>query len=117
MAQLYPYIFTTEKTGQTMVATCIGGELHELGIRMVADFLEMEGWDTYYLGANTPARAIVQTVQQRRADVLAISGTMPFHVSQIAALVAQIRAEEAGARVKFWWAATPSIWTGICGAK
>ena len=42
-----------------MVATCIGGELHEIGIRMVADFFEMEGWDTYYLGANTPADAVV----------------------------------------------------------
>lgn len=35
---------------------------HEIGMRMVADFFEMEGWDTYYLGANTPTRSILQTI-------------------------------------------------------
>jgi methanogenic corrinoid protein MtbC1 len=27
-------------------------------MRMVADFMEMEGWDTYYLGANTPTESV-----------------------------------------------------------
>ena len=48
MSQLYPYIFATEKNGRRLVATSVSGELHEIGMRMVADFLEMEGWTTYY---------------------------------------------------------------------
>ena len=54
MSQLYPYIFQNEKNGHKLVATCVNGELHEIGVRMVADLFEMEGWNTYYLGANTP---------------------------------------------------------------
>ncbi|MCL5780766.1 MAG: B12-binding domain-containing protein [Firmicutes bacterium] len=37
MSQLYPYIFRTKKNGLRMVATCVAGELHEIGIRMAAD--------------------------------------------------------------------------------
>ena len=51
MSQLYAEITNTPKNGRRMVATCIGSELHEIGLRMVTDYFEMDGWDTYYLGA------------------------------------------------------------------
>ncbi|HEY5309978.1 MAG TPA: cobalamin B12-binding domain-containing protein, partial [Casimicrobiaceae bacterium] len=51
----------------------VSGDLHELGARMVADFFEMEGWDSYYTGANTPTGGVVQAIVERRPDVLAIS--------------------------------------------
>ncbi|NJN68467.1 MAG: hypothetical protein HC884_18030 [Chloroflexaceae bacterium] len=65
MAQLYSYVFTRPSVGRTLVATCIGGELHELGVRMVADFFEIEGWDVYYLGANMPTEDVVAMVNER----------------------------------------------------
>ncbi len=93
MSQLYTYIFSTDKQDKTMVATCVGGDLHELGVRMVADFFEMEGWDTYYLGANTPTTSILQELKDRSADLLAISVTMTFHVRAAEALIAAVRAD------------------------
>ena len=59
MSQLYPKIFTSYKKGKKSLTTCIGDELHELGIRMVADLLELNGWDTIHLGSNTPAAEIL----------------------------------------------------------
>lgn len=91
MAQLYPYIFTGTRNGRKMIMTCVGGELHEIGARMVADFFEMEGWDTYFLGANTPSESIVGAVQEMNADLLAISATMTFHVSLVSDLIQQVR--------------------------
>ena len=91
MSQLYPKIFNTAKSGRRLVATCVGGELHEIGVRMVADFFEMEGWDTYYLGANTPAESVLQTVETQEADVLAISATITSHVSKVIALITRAR--------------------------
>ncbi|NTV35407.1 MAG: cobalamin B12-binding domain protein [Anaerolineaceae bacterium] len=91
MSQLYPRIFATQKNGRKLVATSVGGELHEIGVRMVTDFLEMEGWDTYYLGANTPAESILRIIEERQADVVAISATISFHVTKVAELVDQIR--------------------------
>lgn len=100
MSQLYPHIFSTEKVGWKLVATCVGGELHEIGVRMVADFFEIEGWDTYYLGANTPADTIVQAIAERQADVLAVSATMSVHVSEVANLIERVRTSKVGQQVK-----------------
>ena len=93
MSQLYPYIFTGERKDRRAVIACVGGELHEIGARMVADFLEMSGWDTYFLGANTPPHSILQTVMEHKADVLALSVTMTFHVSEVTSIISSLRAE------------------------
>jgi hypothetical protein len=57
MAQLYSRAFPVQGNGRRLVAASVGGELHEIGLRIVADFFEMEGYDTLYLGANTPTPA------------------------------------------------------------
>jgi len=50
MAQLYPFFFSSSnKHGFSLVAACVNQELHEVGIRMVADILEMDGWMEYLL--------------------------------------------------------------------
>jgi len=93
MSMLYPRIFAAERCGRSMVATCVSGELHEIGIRMVADFFEMAGWDSYYLGANAPTRSIARAMVERDAQVLAISATITPHVGTVAELVRAVRAE------------------------
>ena len=94
MSQLYPYIFSAESTGGTLVATCVAGDLHEIGVRMVADFFEMEGWNTFYLGANTPTADVIRTVVDRKADVLGISVTISNHLQAVSSLIARMRADE-----------------------
>ncbi len=93
MSRLYNYIFATEKNGKSLVATSISGELHELGIRMVSDFFEMEGWNTFYLGANTPNKSIVDMIKDVNADVLAISATIYFNIPQVTELINYIKSE------------------------
>lgn len=100
MSQLYPRLFGGERNGRNMVAACVGGDLHEIGLRMVADFFEIAGWDTYFLGANTPAPSVVAAAVERRADLVAISATMSSHVAAAAELIARVRAEPALARTK-----------------
>ncbi|MFW5838162.1 MAG: cobalamin B12-binding domain-containing protein [Desulfovibrionaceae bacterium] len=91
MSQLYPYLFTGAVSEHRLVACCVGRELHEIGMRMVADFFEMEGFDTYYLGASTPDADVVKAVQEQNADLLAVSVTMPFNVDLAAGLIAAAR--------------------------
>jgi len=100
MSSLYPRIFSSTKTGRTLVAVCVEGDLHEIGARIVADFFEMEGWDTFYLGANTPTRGVVEAVIRHAADVLGISATMTFHVRAVAEVIRTVRASEACRRVR-----------------
>jgi methanogenic corrinoid protein MtbC1 len=118
MSQLYPRIFATERLGRRMVATCVGGELHEIGVRMVADFFEMEGWDTYYLGANTPATSILQALDDRNADILAISATMTFHVGHVEQLISAVRASDMGRNLRIMvggypFNVSPGLWRHV----
>ncbi|MCX6270311.1 MAG: cobalamin-dependent protein [Bacteroidetes bacterium] len=91
MSQLHPYIFKGKRKKRKMVATCIQGELHEIGARMVTDFFEMDGWDTHYLGANTPTDAIIYYLNYEKPDLLAISATMTFHIGAVEELVRKIK--------------------------
>lgn len=100
MAQLYPSIFTGDRSGRSIITTSVGGDLHEIGARMVSDFLEMDGWDTLYLGANTPNDAVVATLRERRPQVLAVSATMRGHVPQVASLVSEVRRDSSLASTK-----------------
>lgn len=100
MAQLYSHVFARPPLGRVMVATCIGGELHELGIRMVSDFFEMEGWDVYYLGANMPHDDIVTMLNEQQADLLGISATLNSHVTQARDLISAVRTSPIGNQIK-----------------
>ena len=100
MSQLYPYIFASDKIGKKFVGATIGGELHEIGIRMVADFFEMRGWDTYYLGANAPATTILKAIEENNADLIGLSIAMPFHRTLLADTISDIRNSAVGRDVK-----------------
>lgn len=118
MAQFYPYLFTSPKNGRVLVATCVGGELHEVGMRMVADFFEMEAWDTYYLGANTPTEAIVKALQDRKANILGVSATMTYHISAVQNLIQAVRSAEDCQGVKilvggYPFNLAPDLWKDI----
>lgn len=99
MSQLYSRIFSTARVGRRLVAACVGSDLHEIGVRMVADFFEMEGWDTYYLGANTPVAGLLQSLEEHRPDVLAISATMSYHVPKVAEAIDAVRGSSVNCRV------------------
>lgn len=98
MSQLYPQIFSTDRRGRRLVATCVSGELHEVGVRMVADVFEMDGWDTYYLGASVPPDAVVDEVKRRRANVVGVSATLTAHIPEAAVIVELIRRDCAGVK-------------------
>ena len=91
MAQLYPRTFATPRNGLTTVVAAVGGELHEVGARMVADLFELDGWDSHFLGANSPTSAVVDTIGQAHADVLAVSVTLPSHLPIAGELIDRCR--------------------------
>jgi methanogenic corrinoid protein MtbC1 len=89
-----------KRRGKTLVAACVSEELHEVGMRMVADFFEMDGWDTYYIGANTPAPGLIATVKARKAAVVALSSTMSYHLPRVDYLIRSLRGDPDTRQVK-----------------
>ncbi|MEI6305205.1 MAG: cobalamin-dependent protein [Deltaproteobacteria bacterium] len=91
MSDLYLQIISSQRIGRTLVAACVGSELHEIGIRMVADFFEMEGWDTYYLGSGISAEQLIAAIVKHKPDLVALSATMTYHVTKVTELIAIIK--------------------------
>ncbi len=92
--------------------------MHEIGARMVADFFELEGWDTYYLGANTPTESIIRTLDKETPHLLGISATLTSHVSMVETLIKEIRKTEIGKRIKILvggrpFNANPTLWQAV----
>lgn len=54
MIYLQSRIFNTERIGKKAVVACVVREYHQIGAKMVADIFEMHGWDSFFIGANTP---------------------------------------------------------------
>ncbi len=122
LARLYPAILTgsrnEKRRGKTLVAACVSGELHEVGMRMVADFFEMDGWNTYYIGANTPVPGLVAAVKERKADVVALSSTMSFHLPRVDSMIRSLRADPDTRSVKiiiggYPFNIVPGLWQKI----
>ncbi len=91
MSGLYPIIFSGPKKGMKLVACSVSSELHEIGIRMVSDFFEMDGWDTYYMGSNMPDSHLLSTIREYEPQLIAISVTLPVHIQHVEQLIRKIR--------------------------
>jgi methanogenic corrinoid protein MtbC1 len=96
MSQLYPYITraSREKRDAVCLTIAVCGEFHDIGARMVADFMEMDGWKTFFLGNNLCSEDIVRAALDQKPDLLALSATMFFNVESIARAIRAIRAAE-----------------------
>lgn len=92
MAALYSsHFFATPRKAGVAVVACVSGELHEVGARMVADFLALEGWDTLYLGASSPAAGIAAEAIDQKADVLVLSCTLTPHLGAVREVIEHVR--------------------------
>lgn len=91
MAQLYPHLLGAPRGQRRAVVAAVGGELHEVGARMVADLLELHGWTVRFLGASTPVEDIVRLVAAEDPDLLAVSATLAIHVEQVHRVIEAVR--------------------------
>jgi MerR family transcriptional regulator, light-induced transcriptional regulator len=82
-----------------VLVCCTDGEGHALGARMVGETFAAADWSVSYLGASVPADAVARSVAQRRADVLALSTTMPANLPSAERTIAAVRDAAPGVRV------------------
>ena len=64
----------------TLVACCPDGELHGLGLRVVADFAGRAGWKALYLGTSVPLSHLVSFVEQQKPQVVAVSTSLAINL-------------------------------------
>ena len=91
MATMSMTSIRVRKQKGAVVVTASPNEFHEIGAWMIADILEIEGWEVHYLGANTPLDDLIQYLLLYEHDVLAISVTMPFNIDKAKDIIESIK--------------------------
>lgn len=91
MIQLQPRLFTTERTGKKAVVACVANEYHQVGAKMIADIFEMNGWDGYFIGANTPTEELIRFLETQQPDMIALSLSLYFNLQELKNALEQIR--------------------------
>ncbi len=69
---------------------CVSGNDHAIGLRMVADALQLDGWDVQYLGANVPTPALVAQAMEWKPDLVGLSVSFPQQLPMVKQIIAQL---------------------------
>lgn len=77
--------------GRRVLTLSVGGNQHDIGVRMVAERFELHGWQTLQLGADMPGTDLEWTLSDRSVDLVALSATLVLHVGAAEATIAQLR--------------------------
>jgi len=91
--EIYPDVISTDKNNKSVILTCVENEMHQIGIKMVNDVFELNGWRTYFLGTNTPIDSLIRFTKEIQPTLLAISVSLYFHMPNLEKMMQQINNE------------------------
>lgn len=91
LSHLYDHARRAPENGKKVVVACVEGELHDFPARLVADALDLAGFEVRYLGASVPTDGLLATLEREKPDLLALSVTMTFNVPALRSAVVRVR--------------------------
>jgi methanogenic corrinoid protein MtbC1 len=98
------------RDGRLAIVTGTPEEQHALGARMVADFLEGDGWEVLLLGAGAPVADIVSLVTDEQPNLVALSTATAAVLDGVAELLGALAALDPRPLIvaggQFWTAST-----------
>jgi len=97
----------------TALAVCPGGEEHSLGIKMLSDLLESDGWRVAYIGPKCPTRDVLEHIRAHAVDLVAISVATALSLGRTKDLITGIRSLEQPPSILIGGAAVnanPELW-------
>ena len=89
----YPFVLKNRPLNLSKKAAvvCPDGEQHELGARMVSDYLRLLGYETYFVGRDTPRLEFIDMIRTLNLDVVAISVTNYYNLSKALQTVVDVK--------------------------
>ena len=91
VSSLYAKFLSLEQDKGQAIISAGPNEYHELGARMVADLLELDGWDIDYLGANTPTETLVEMIKEKKPFFVGLSASLSFNLEALSNSIEKIR--------------------------
>lgn len=89
--ELYLKVISNNRINKTVVAACVEKEFHQIGIKMVADVFEMNGWNAFFLGANVPTNDLISFIGDVNPDLIALSLTFCSNLLKIETIIQSLR--------------------------
>lgn len=95
----YPYVIAErslkfeaeELNKKSVVIFCPEDEYHEIGPRMVEDFFALNGYQTLFLGGNTPREGLIELMEDLQPDYIAISVSNYYNIVPAKRSIAVLR--------------------------
>ncbi|MEI6143541.1 MAG: cobalamin-dependent protein [Mariniphaga sp.] len=91
--ELFEQLISKTRYNKKVVVACVDNELHQVGIKMVADVFEMKGWETFFLGTGIPNIELVRFIHEIQPDLLAISLSVYFNFTNLLTMLEMVRKE------------------------
>ncbi|MCX8028279.1 MAG: cobalamin-dependent protein [Thermodesulfovibrionales bacterium] len=92
MSVLYPLIFSYEKINKSAVISCTANEFHQIGGRMVADIFEINAWNGFFLGANTPMNDLLRYIEEKKPQIVGLSLSIYLNLPNLLKILETINA-------------------------
>jgi MerR family transcriptional regulator, light-induced transcriptional regulator len=86
------HLFVAISRQVSALTMCTEGEEHCLGIKMLTELLQADGWRVAYVGANPPISDVIKYLRRHPTDLAAISVVNPMNLSRARELIAAVRA-------------------------
>ncbi len=101
----YPYVIKERdglgnKSKGNVIIMCPQFEDHELGARMVSDFFTIAGYESTFIGANTPENTIIKAIETIRPNYVCISVTNHFNLVATKKTIERIK-KDIDPKIKF----------------
>ncbi|HEX3156604.1 MAG TPA: cobalamin-dependent protein [Candidatus Angelobacter sp.] len=74
-----------------IIGICGEGEHHCVGLEMVCSLCQLDGWDTYFVGANTPTASALELARQLQPEIIAVSMTTLISLQSTRMLIAKLK--------------------------
>jgi methanogenic corrinoid protein MtbC1 len=87
---------TPDPEGPLVVAACVAGEMHELGLRMIAGLLRQRGYRVSFLGADVGLAFLLDAVEARSPAAVLLSAKQPATKPALEAALLAFRQAPAG---------------------
>ncbi len=91
--ELFAQIISGKKYNKKVVVACVENEQHQVGIKMVADIFELNGWESFFLGTGIPTAELVKYLFEIQPDILAISLSVYFNFTSLVKMLDVIKTE------------------------
>lgn len=88
--ELYAEFSFDKPIQKKVVVACVENELHQVGVKMVADVFEMNGWESFFLGTGVPTTELIRYLHEVKPDVLAISLSVFFNYASFIKMLKEI---------------------------